>query len=105
MISVEPNPDCINCLGSGIDYDTYGQIDCRCIMENVRQQLRKQELVRLLVARDWAVAIQVYVEVEAVCGLDSKDSYFDKGILWAAERAGKLPAPVDVVEELFGGAP
>jgi hypothetical protein len=60
----------------------------------------RDRVLRALIARDWAVAIQIYAEVEEICGFDLNYG-FDKGALWTAERVGRLPAPVDVIEELF----
>ena len=91
MISQDPN--CGACHGRPFKF-----VECIC----VKRARRRQQLVRALVARDWAVACaQMYQAWDPEAwGHDDECRINPR---WPAPALASLPTPCEVVAEMLGG--
>jgi hypothetical protein len=67
----------------------------------------RDRVLRALIARDWAVAVQMWWTREGIQDLVSARIYkgeISRGAYFVARDVSELPAPADVVAEMFGDA-
>jgi hypothetical protein len=101
------DPECPYCEGCGFGYDDFGQVDCYCVRRRAElaaeRRMKQDVALRALIARDWAVAVRLLASCHEVIPPPwEKVPPSNQGWHWSALRLGDLPAPADVVAELFG---